>query len=99
MNETMGMILAMATGLALGIFFYGGLYYTVKIGLTARIPGLVFAGSFVFRTAITLAGFMLVSQGKPLRLLAVFSGFLIFRLISLLSGKIKNRKSLLRERE
>lgn len=99
MNETMSMILSLITGLGLGIFFYGGLYFTVKRGLTAKIPALVFTGSFILRTAVTLMGFMWVSQGKPMRLLAVFAGFLTIRLISLLSGKIKNRKSLLQERE
>lgn len=99
MNETIGMSLAIVTGLILGVFFYGGLYITVKIGLKAKIPALVFIGSFIVRTAVTLTGFMWVSQGKPLRLLAVFAGFLTIRLISQLSGKLKNRKSLLQGRE
>jgi hypothetical protein len=40
MNETLLMILAFIAGIALGIIFFGGLWFTVKKIVAAKMPAL-----------------------------------------------------------
>jgi F1F0 ATPase subunit 2 len=81
MSETLALVLAGAAGGGLGAIFFGGLWWTVSIGVSSRRPALWFLGSMVLRSAITLAGFYLVSDGLWQRLLACLLGFVIARLV------------------
>ena len=63
--------LALAAGVLLGAVFFGGLWWTVRKGLSSEQPALWFLGSLLLRTSITLAGFYFVSGGHWERLLAV----------------------------
>lgn len=92
MNETMMIVVAGSIGLLLGLFFFGGLAWTIKIGLTAKMPGLVFAVSFAIRTMVTLAGFVLFSQGRWERIVSCLVGFVIIRMIILYNQRQKMRK-------
>ncbi len=47
-NETIYMILAFVAGLALGTVFFGGLWFTVKKAVTAKIPALMDIQQFLF---------------------------------------------------
>ena len=68
--------LALAAGLLLGAFFFGGLWWTVRKGMSAKRPALWFFGSLLLRMSIALAGFYFVSDGHWDRLLAwVYSEF------------------------
>ena len=83
-SETMTGFLSLFAGAALGLIFYGGLWWTVLKGLSAegragRHPAVWFLGSEVLRTGITLTGFYLVASGDLKRLLFCFGGFLIGR--------------------
>lgn len=69
-------------GLALGIFFYAGLWFTVKRLPTARHPALLALGSFLVRTIIVLAGFVVVIEKRWQYALAVFAGFIAGRLLT-----------------
>ena len=80
MNDTLTMIVACLAGLILGVFFFGGLWWTIRRGLSSPHPALWFSGSLIVRMTITLAGFHLVSGGHGMRLLACFVGFMIGRL-------------------
>ena len=80
MNETLTLALAWLAGAALGAFFFGGLWWTVrKLASSPRLALWVF-GSALARTGIALAGFYLVGGGHWERLLACLLGFVMARL-------------------
>ncbi len=81
MNEIMYLALAFIAGAFLGTVFFGGLWWTVRKGMTVKIPALLFAISFILRMALALAGFYWVGQGKWDRLLLCLAGFLIARFL------------------
>jgi len=81
MNDIPALALALFGGALLGVFFFGGLWWTVQKGVTSERPALWFLGSLLLRTALILAGFYLVSQGHWSRLVACLLGFLIARFI------------------
>jgi F1F0 ATPase subunit 2 len=81
MNETMQLVLALLAGMLLGTMFFGGLWWTVLKGVSARQPALWFSASLLLRTAIALAGFYFVSGTDWKRMLLCLSGFIIARLI------------------
>lgn len=81
MNETLALILALMTGVLLGAIFFGGLWWTVRKGLSSKYAALWFFGSLMLRTSIVLAGFYLISLGSWERLLVCLLGFIIARLV------------------
>ncbi len=81
MNETSLMIMAFIAGLALGTLFFGGLWFTVKKTITAKIPAIWFFSSFFLRVSIVLIGFYFVSNGNWQRLLITLLGFVVARFI------------------
>jgi len=81
MNELMQMVLALLTGMLLGAIFFGGLWWTVLKGVSARQPALWFSISLLLRTGITLAGFYMVSNADWKRLMVCLLGFIIARFI------------------
>ncbi len=68
-------------GVALGVFFFGGLLWTIRRGLASRTPALWFAGSLALRTAVALGGFALVGRGSWLHLSVCLLGFVVGRVI------------------
>lgn len=80
MNDLLSMMLSFAAGLLLGAFFFGGLWWTIRKGLSSPRPALLFLGSAVLRMGVVVAGFYFVSNGQWQRLLACLSGFIIARL-------------------
>ena len=81
MNETLILVLAWMAGGGLGAIFYGGLWWTVRKGVSSKQPALWFFGSLLLRMGIALAGFYFVSGGHWYRLLACLLGFVIARFI------------------
>ena len=80
MTEAASFLMALLAGLALGIVFFGGLWWTVRRGLSSQQAGLWFSASLLLRTGITVTGFYFVSQGEWPRLLACLLGFLLGRI-------------------
>lgn len=81
MNEMLRMVLELIAGMLLGTLFFGGLWWTVRKGLSAKQPALWFGTSFLLRTAIVLAGFHFVGGADWQRLLLCLLGFFMARLI------------------
>jgi len=81
MTDTLTLAWALGTGVVLGVFFFGGLWWTVRKGAVCRRPALLFLSSFVLRMSIALAGLYFVAGGHWERLLASLLGFVIARLI------------------
>src|SRR5664279_1143125 len=81
MNEVLLLALALSTGMLLGAVFFGGLWWTVRKGVSSEQPALWFFGSLLLRMSIALAGFYLVSGGHWERLLLCLVGFVVARLM------------------
>ena len=79
MNETLTLVLALVTGVLLGVMFFGGLWWTVRKGVSSERPALWFLGSLLLRTIITVTGFYFVARGDWQRLLMCLLGFVIAR--------------------
>ena len=68
-------------GFAMGLLYFGGLWYTlVKLPDKAR-PRLWLAGSYVLRVGFTLLGFWLILQEGLVALFVSLGGFFFMRLI------------------
>jgi F1F0 ATPase subunit 2 len=79
-NDPFLMLMSFVAGLFLGVVFYGGLWWTIRKGLSSPRPALLFLGSAVLRMSIVVTGFYLVANGQWQRLLACLMGFIIARL-------------------
>lgn len=79
MHEGANIGVALLAGAASGIIFFGGLWWTVRRGLSSATPAAWFIGSFVLRTGIVVPGFYFVYCGDWRRLLACTMGFLAAR--------------------
>jgi F1F0 ATPase subunit 2 len=81
MNDTLSLALAFATGVLLGAIFFGGLWWTVRKGLSSNQPALWFLGSLLLRSSLVLAGFYFVARGHWERVVVCLLGFVAARLI------------------
>ena len=81
MNDTFRLMVALVTGLLLGAMFFGGLWWTVRKGVSSKRPALWFVGSLLVRTSIALAGFYFIARGHWQRLIVCLIGFVVARLI------------------
>jgi len=81
MNETLIRTLAWLAGGLLGAIFFGGLWWTVRKGVSSQKPALWFFGSLLLRMSITMTGFYFVGRGNWKRLLLCLLGFVMARLV------------------
>jgi F1F0 ATPase subunit 2 len=79
MNETLSLAMALGTGVLIGLIFFGGLWWTVRRGLSSNQAAVWFLGSLLLRTALALAGFCLVAHGHWERLMVCLLGFAVAR--------------------
>ena len=69
-------------GIALGCFYFMGLWWTIKKLPSARKPVLLNTGSFLLRMAVALTGFYLIlEQGKWQMLVVSLLGFIAVRVL------------------
>ena len=81
MSEILYMILAFIAGMALGMFFFGGLWFTVKKAVNSKIPAIWFFGSFILRVGVVMLGFYYISQGGWQPLIISLLGFIVARFV------------------
>jgi len=81
MNEMLTLALAWMGGAVLGALFFGGLWWTIRRGITSGHPALLFLGSLLLRTSLVLVGFYFVSGCRWERLVLCLLGFVMARLI------------------
>lgn len=75
-------LLSLTAGLLLGVFFFGGLWLTVRKAIQMQTPQLWFFASFLVRMAVALLGFYSISQtGQWQSLASALLGFIIVRLL------------------
>ena len=79
MNETLILMLAWIAGALLGVFFFGGLWWTIRKGISSTRPAFWFFGSLLLRMCVILVGFYVVSRGHWNRLLTCLLGFIMAR--------------------
>ena len=81
MNNVLFLALALVAGLLLGAIFFGGLWWTVRKGISSKSPARWVLGSMLLRMGIVLAGFYFVGRGDWRRLVSCLLGFIIARFI------------------
>ncbi len=55
MSDSLALALAFLAGALLGVFFFGGLWWSVQKGVVSDRPALWFLGSLLLRTSVILA--------------------------------------------
>ena len=81
MNELFILILSLIAGILLGLFYFGGLWLTLKQLSSSGNPFIFTLGSFFGRTVIALIGFYIVARGGYWeRLLVCLSGFIFMKI-------------------
>jgi F1F0 ATPase subunit 2 len=81
MDDAPMLLLSLVAGVVIGAMFFGGLWWTVRKGVSLTQPALWFLGSLLLRMSMALAGFYVVSDGHWDRLLGCLVGFVIARVI------------------
>ena len=79
MSNILYMILVFIAGTTLGIFFFGGLWFTVKKSITTKIPAIWFFTSFFLRVSVVLIGFYYILPGGLQHLIICVIGFITAR--------------------
>ncbi len=98
MNETGMILITLIMGILLGLFFFGGLWWTTKKGLLSKTPALWFLTSLFVRIGIVIIVFYYLSRGHWERALICLIGFIIARTIIMRITQIKdNSKPLEKE--
>jgi len=81
MNESIFMILSLASGILFGLFYFGGLWLTLKHIPDSKQPALLTAFSFLGRSLVCLFGFYLIS-GNGLEAIAFsLAGFMLSKFV------------------
>ena len=81
MSPLFHLVLAVLAGVGLGLFYFGGLWLTVRQLPACPWPALLMVGSYVGRTAVVLTGFYFVMDGRGERILACLVGFIAARFL------------------
>ena len=65
-NDGLLLLCSALGGGLLGLMFFGGLLWTLRNKLAAPAAGFWFAGSFLVRSGVCVAGFFWIGAGDPL---------------------------------
>jgi F1F0 ATPase subunit 2 len=74
-------VFALLAGALLGVFFFAGLWWTVRKIESAKHVALLFLGSMLLRTSVVILGFYFILGDNWQHLLAGLLGFVIARII------------------
>lgn len=91
MSETVILALAWLAGGLLGGVFFGGLWWTVRRGLSSQRPAVWFFGSMLLRMSVVLVGFSVVGRGEWERLVACLVGFVMARQVVTVLTRSRSR--------
>jgi F1F0 ATPase subunit 2 len=100
MNEFLLPLLALLVGLLegalLGVFFFVGLWWTVRKIESTKHVALLFLGSMLLRTSVVILGFYFVLGDNWQRLIAGLLGFIIARIVitRLTRGGVESKGSI-----
>jgi F1F0 ATPase subunit 2 len=82
MSNIIPLLIAALGGALCGVFFFGGLWWTIRYGLRSSVPALWFLGSLLLRTGLGVAACLWISHGDWRRALACLLGFLGVRVLT-----------------
>lgn len=99
MNELLTLLLVTLAGFVLGVFFFGGLWWTVQKVLSSSRPTLWLLGSLMLRTTVVLAGLYVVAGDDWQKLLFCLAGFIIARIIITRYTGLQKKQHILPARE
>ena len=91
MNETGSIILTLIMGILLGLFFFGGLWWTTKRAILSKSPALWFLTSLFVRLGIVIIAFYYLSRGHWERALISLLGFIIARTMIMRFTQVKGK--------
>jgi F1F0 ATPase subunit 2 len=78
--NALAILIRLLGGLAVGIFFYGGLWFTVNLLAGSRYRAWLLLGSFGIRTLVVVSGFLLMIERRWDYALWCLIGFTVGRL-------------------
>lgn len=81
MSEFLHLLFALLEGALLGVFFFAGLWWTVRKLDSAKHVALLFLGSMLLRTGIVVLGFYFILGDNWQRLVVGLLGFVMVRII------------------
>ena len=81
MSDYWPFLFALLVGALLGVFFFGGLWLTLRKMDDVRHPAWLMIGSFAGRTLVALGGFYLVAGERWERVAIALLGFVIARMV------------------
>jgi F1F0 ATPase subunit 2 len=87
------LILAFLWGAFLGLFYFGGLWLTLKTVFSKHRPQHWLAASFFARVAVALAGFWVLLRMDPVSFFCTLAGFFLVRIVLTRAIGHKNRGS------
>ena len=77
MNESLMLILSLASGIIFGLFYFGGLWLTLKHVPNSKQPALLSISSFLGRSVVCLFGFYLISSSGLEAVALSLAGFIL----------------------
>ena len=81
MNESVSLVLPLTEGALIGAFFFAGLRWTVRFGLSSQRPALWFLFSMLARMSVALLGFYVIGREQWQRWLLCLIGFILARFL------------------
>lgn len=74
-------VACLMAGVAMGVFFFLGLWWTVTKLVSSRRRGILLVGSSILRMFVVLAAMYVISSGHIERLVSCVIGMLVARLV------------------
>lgn len=81
MNNVLVLCFSMIAGGLSGVFFFGGLWWTIKKMPQVKTPALLFLVSFIVRMFVVLAVFYYTAGGDWQKLLCMLAGLILARIL------------------
>jgi F1F0 ATPase subunit 2 len=81
MNELIVLTLPMIFGIVLGVFYFGGLWLTLRHLSGSQQPALLAMGSFLGRSIVCVFGFYLIASDGWEGLVFSLAGFILAKLV------------------
>lgn len=82
MIDVVDALFALLSGALLGVFYFGGLWWTVRKLISTQYPSSLFLLSVLFRTSFVVVGFYLILGDNWLRLIVGLLGFMLVRILA-----------------
>jgi F1F0 ATPase subunit 2 len=92
MNNNFQLLIGSLWGISLGIFYFGGLWVTVRLVPRVSKPKKLLLISFILRISVVLAGFWFVLRLHSLHFLTTLAAFFLVRFIMLSLVSRPNQK-------